>query len=80
MLLYGKGSSDTVIDSEELKNIIFDTFSKLVNKNKVLAIPPDFTRYHSRAGEITEYSYDYFKKKMTDILPALGTHYPMTES
>ena len=45
----------------------------------MLAIPPDFTRFHSRAGEITEHSYHYYKEKLTDILPALGTHYPMTE-
>ncbi|MBU0475225.1 MAG: DUF2088 domain-containing protein [Bacteroidetes bacterium] len=80
MLLYAKGSPDTVITSEELKNILFETFAKLGKKKKVLAIPPDFTRFHSRAGEITEYSYQFFKEQMTDILPALGTHYPMTES
>jgi len=80
MLLYAKGSADTVINSEELKKILFETFSKLGKKNKVLAIPPDFTRYHSRAGEITELSYEYYQEKMTDILPALGTHYPMTQT
>lgn len=80
MLLYAKGSADTVINSEELKKILFETFSKLGKKNKVLAIPPDFTRYHSRAGEITELSYEYYQEKVTDILPALGTHYPMTQT
>ncbi|HHH20094.1 MAG TPA: DUF2088 domain-containing protein, partial [Campylobacterales bacterium] len=31
-------------------------------------------------GEITEYSYQYYKEKLTDVLPALGTHFPMTEN
>ena len=79
MLYYKKGSKDTVISSEEIKQALYQVFDKLGNKNKVLAIPPDFTRFHSRAGEITEYSYQYYKEKLTDILPALGTHFPMTE-
>ena len=80
MLLFAKGSPETVITSEELNEILFETFSKIGEKKKVLAIPPDFTRYHSRAGEITELSYDFYKERMTDILPALGTHYPMTDN
>ncbi len=80
MLLYKKGSIDTVISSEELKQILWEVFEKLGTKKKVLAIPPDFTRFHSRAGEITEYAYQYYDKIMTDILPAVGTHYPMTKN
>ncbi|MCK5852416.1 DUF2088 domain-containing protein, partial [bacterium] len=49
-------------------------------KKKILIIPPDFTRYHSRAGEITEYAYQFYGDKVTDILPALGTHFPMKEN
>ncbi len=80
MLLFAKGSPETVITSEELNEVLFETFSKIGEKKKVLAIPPDFTRYHSRAGEITELSYNFYKERMTDILPALGTHYPMTDN
>lgn len=80
MLLYGKGSKETVINSEEIKQALIEVYEKIGIKKKVLAIPPDITRYHSRAGEITQYSYHYFKERMTDILPALGTHYPMSES
>ncbi len=80
MLYYSKGSKNKVITSDEIRDGLIEVFSKLGDRNKVLAIPPDMTRFHSRAGEITEYSYEFFKEKMTDILPALGTHYPMTES
>ena len=42
-------------------------------------VPPDFTRFHSRAGDITVLLYNYYKKNLKDILPALGTHAPMTD-
>lgn len=48
--------------------------------NKVLLIPPDFTRMHSGAGDITNIYYMALKDYCeVDILPALGTHAPMTE-
>ncbi|MCK4345023.1 MAG: DUF2088 domain-containing protein, partial [Bacteroidales bacterium] len=60
------------------KEAVFTTLEKLGKKNKVLAIPPDFTRVHSRAGELTRYIWEYYGEKLTDILPALGTHASMT--
>lgn len=49
---------------------------------KVLLLPPDFTRYHSNAGLITNFYYHYFSDRniKVDIMPALGTHDPMTEN
>lgn len=47
---------------------------------KILLIPPDFTRFHSMAGLITEIFYKNLKDTcIIDILPALGTHEAMTE-
>ena len=46
---------------------------------KVLVIPPDYTRLSSKAGELTNFAWQYYGEKLTDILPALGTHTPMTE-
>ncbi len=80
MTYYEKGSEETVIGKEELKEILFSTFGKLENRKKVLAVPPDITRIHSNAGQITQMAYQYYKERMTDILPAIGTHYPMTEN
>lgn len=79
MLFFAKGSEDTVLTEEEIKEGLYSSFEKLGEKKKVLGIPPDFTRYHSRSGELTRYSNYYYKDKMTDILPAVGTHFPMTE-
>ena len=78
MIYYQRGSENEVINSGELKEAVFTTLEKLGKKNKVLAIPPDFTRVHSRAGELTQYVWEYYGNKLTDILPALGTHAPMT--
>ena len=48
--------------------------------SKVLILPPDFTRMYSGAGTITEIYYQLLKDKcQVDIMPALGTHFAMTE-
>jgi len=77
MLYYSLGSTTTDLSHEDLKKALFAALAKLGNKSKVLAIPPDYTRFHSRAGEITEMAWQYYGDKMMDILPALGTHTPM---
>jgi len=45
---------------------------------KVLLIPPDITRKNSGAGLIVSLYYEILKDVHVDILPALGTHAPMT--
>lgn len=45
---------------------------------KVLIIPPDGTRPHSLAGPITNILYHLLHPAQIKILPALGTHVPMT--
>ena len=79
MLYFAKGSENTVLSEEDIKEGLYSSFEKLGRRNKVLAIPPDLTRFHSRAGDLTRYSYYYYKDKLTDILPAIGTHFPMTD-
>ena len=48
---------------------------------KALILPPDFTRFHSGAGFITNVYYHALTERgaAVDILPALGTHEPMTD-
>ena len=49
--------------------------------NKVLLVPPDFTRFHSNAGFITNTYYHLLKYICeVDILPALGTHEAMSRA
>lgn len=77
MIFFEKGSDKTTLSVQELKEGLFEALDRIGTKRKVLAIPPDFTRYHSKAGELTARAYDYYGKRLTDILPALGTHAPM---
>jgi len=50
------------------------------NLKKVLLLPPDFTRAHSGAGDITVMLYNMLKDTcQVDIMPALGTHMPMSD-
>ncbi len=79
MIYFEKGSTETNLSAEDLKNGLYEAFEKMGEKNKVLAIPPDFTRFPSRAGELTEFAWEYYGDKLTDILPALGTHTGMTD-
>ncbi|MCX6120378.1 MAG: lactate racemase domain-containing protein [Ignavibacteriales bacterium] len=79
MLLYSRGSERDVLYEEDLKKGLTQAFLKLGVKKKVLAIPPDFTRFHSHAGILTRLAWEYYKENLTDILPALGTHTAMTE-
>jgi nickel-dependent lactate racemase len=46
---------------------------------KVLILPPDHTRLNSDAGELTRLLYELLAPTaQVDILPAIGTHSPMT--
>ena len=64
---------------QDIKNILLPELEKLGPKKKVLVIPPDYTRYHSYAGRITEWIWEYYGDSVKAILPALGNHSPMKE-
>ncbi len=80
MLYSENGNKNMMLSAEDVKKQLFETLDKLGKKNKVLAIPPDFTRYHSYAGQITQFVDEYYGDALTDILPALGTHAPMSDN
>lgn len=71
---------DGVTDNE-----IRDVINELLETNgrrlkKILLLPPDFTRMHSGAGKITAMIYSMLQDTVqVDVLPALGTHVPMTK-
>ena len=78
MLYYAKGSKGYFFSEQELKEALFGALAKLGDRKRVLAVPPDITRYHSHAGELTVYAYEYYADNFKAVLPALGTHYAMT--
>lgn len=79
MIYYQYGSSQHNLSHEDLKKSLIAALDKLGRRHKILAIPPDYTRLPSRAGELTEMVWEYYGNTLTDVLPALGTHSPMTD-
>lgn len=67
-----------MIAPAEMRAAVHTALGKLGDRKKVLAIPPDFTRIHSHAGMVTEFVWEKYNLALSDILPAIGTHYPMT--
>ena len=67
------------ISDQELEAALTDALKGKTLK-KVLLIPPDATRLHSRAGQITKIYYDTLTAAgcHVDVLPALGTHEAMS--
>jgi len=77
-LYFATGSPAATLDAEALRAGLYAGLDQLGPRKKVLALPPDFTRFHSLAGPLTRFTYDYYGDRLTDILPAIGTHTPMT--
>jgi nickel-dependent lactate racemase len=80
MQYFGRGGATDDLRAEQVREALGAALEQLGPRKRVLAIPPDFTRYHSRAGMITRSVHDFYRGSLTDILPALGTHAPMTGS
>ena len=80
MIYYEIGSPQTSLSRDDLKRGLNEAMEKLGERQKVIAVPPDYTRLPSKAGELTEIAWEYYGDKLTDILPALGTHTPMTDA
>jgi len=78
MLYFARGSVGTKFSDAQLRAGLFAALKKLGARQRVLVVPPDFTRFHSQAGPLTKLAYDFYGEKLVDVLPALGTHTPMT--
>lgn len=77
---YKSGVKLALSDDEKLA-LLKEALAKY-NKplKKVLILPPDFTRFNSNAGLLTAMFYDILSPNaQVDIMPALGTHFAMTE-
>nr|MBP8989047.1 DUF2088 domain-containing protein [Clostridia bacterium] len=70
------------LSKDDLEKAVADSLAgQEKNLSHVLIIPPDYTRLHSGAGLLTALYYERLQKTCkVDILPALGTHEPMTQS
>jgi nickel-dependent lactate racemase len=78
MSLYcATGSVDTDLTSRQLKDLLAKVLARLGERQSVLAVPPDQSRAHSRAGELTRFAWEYYGDRLKAVLPALGTHTAM---
>ncbi len=70
------------IPEEALRGALIDALSGVRGRlRQVLLLPPDLTRLHSGGGKIANLLYHLLKGECeVDVMPALGTHAPMTEA
>ena len=61
----------------QLQGLLAENLAKLGQRNRVLIVPPDHSRIHSRSGDLTRYAWEYFGDRLQAVLPALGTHAAM---
>ncbi len=75
-----KAKGNNGISDMDVERALAQSISrKKESLKKVLLLPPDFTRLYSGAGKITAMYYEMLKDTcQVDILPALGTHEPMS--
>ena len=78
MLYCETGSATAQLTEADLRKALFAALDRLGPRQRVLVVPPDFTRFHSQAGLLTRLVYEYYGSRLVDVLPALGTHSPMT--
>ena len=78
--IYRIAENETGLTQEEIREALLQSLEGRELK-KVLILPPDFTRFHSNAGFITNVYYHTLKERgvQVDVLPALGTHVQVSE-
>ncbi|MBN1918619.1 MAG: DUF2088 domain-containing protein [Verrucomicrobia bacterium] len=79
MEYFADGSPTSVIDETRAGTLLDKMLGQLGPLRRVLIVPPDYTRAHSWAGELTVMLHRRLKTSASvEIMPALGTHVPMT--
>ena len=89
------GSETASLQDHEIRGHVNTFLDALGPVDEVCLVPPDFTRFHSQAGKITQMITEYYYGSTTNhaktdaaataaipkiqIMPALGTHTPMTK-
>lgn len=59
-LFLSTGSQTTSLSNDEVERHIQSFLSAMGTRSDVLILPPDFTRFHSHAGEITRFICEYY--------------------
>jgi carbohydrate kinase (thermoresistant glucokinase family) len=80
---FSDGDPDRAISTSELRGLVTGIATTQIvgaGAKRVLLVPPDHTRLHSRCGEVTGTLFEVLRLAGCEVsvLPALGTHEPMT--
>lgn len=78
---FSKGHPDALITDEDRRAALRAALDMAGAAGSILVLPPDATRLHSGAGALTAtlYSLAGARAETFHVMPALGTHFPMTE-
>lgn len=71
------GSIDTELSPMQMHDLLLKSLAKLGERKRVLVVPPDQSRVHSRAGDLTRCAWENYGDRVEAVLPALGTHAAM---
>ncbi|MDR2417995.1 MAG: lactate racemase domain-containing protein [Treponema sp.] len=84
MTYIAKGGTAIDLSDREIDELFAEALAKALEAGTktgpVLVLPPDITRFHSRAGFLTDIAARELGERLGAVLPALGTHMPMTEA
>ena len=77
--IYRIAETDAGLSDAEITEALLQSLAGRELHN-VLILPPDFTRFHSGAGRITNIYYHALTARgvQVDVMPALGTHAPVS--
>ncbi len=79
-IYFSRGGKELVLGTQDYLEAIAITLSHYPSVRKVLAVPPDHTRMDSQAGPIMHSVLKLLGDKLTDVMPALGTHTAMNDA
>ena len=80
MELFYRADNDNGLSRDEIRAALCRSLEGR-NPQHVLLLPPDYTRYHSNAGFLTNVYYHLLTERgaEVDVMPALGSHRAVTE-
>ncbi|MBU0928494.1 MAG: D-mannonate epimerase [Spirochaetes bacterium] len=78
--VYSRGSAADSISDEALAEAFIGALKAIGPRHRVLALPPDGTRNHAKAGVLLKAAFDFYGDSLAAVMPALGTHRPMSDS
>ena len=80
--LVSRGGTDLDLSVPEMDELFSGALSRVPgeakNRGPVLILPPDITRFYSRGGLLTDIASRCLGSRLGAVMPALGTHMPMT--